>query len=182
MARPSKLTDKQWAEIEKRVPPLGNESMRSVAKEYGVSEGVIRKRVKTQTKPANELANQIARVELEFERLPIKTQVKVRTLADRLKGISEHLADAGERGAMTAHRLSSIANTEAMKIDEVNPLESMESLKGIAALTDLANKASTIGLNLLAANKEMVKAGMQDDPVLPVKVVVQIEDASQPEP
>lgn len=46
MARPSVLTDKQWADIEKRVPPLGTESIRSVAREYKVSEGVIRKGMK----------------------------------------------------------------------------------------------------------------------------------------
>lgn len=177
MARPSKLTEKQWAEVEKRVPPLGTESMRSVAKELGISEGVIRKRVKTHTKPVNALANQIAAAELEFESLPINTQVKVRTLADRLKGISEHLGGAGELGAMTAHRLSALANSEVQKVDDVNPLESMESLKGVAALTDLANKASVIGLNLLAANKDMMK-GLGAETPEPKQIVFTIADAS----
>jgi hypothetical protein len=48
-------------------------------------------------------------------------------------------------------------------------------------LCDLANKASTIGLNLLSANKEMVKAGMMEEPVQPVRIVIQVEDASLPE-
>jgi hypothetical protein len=157
MARPHKITEKQWTEIEKRIPPAGGESVRSVAKEYGVSEGVIRKRVKTHTKPINELANQIARTELEFERLPINTQVKVRTLADRLKGISEHLAGAAEMGAMTSHRLATIANTEVQKIDESDIAASEQQIKTVAALTELANRASVIGVGLLAANKEQMK-------------------------
>jgi hypothetical protein len=39
-----------------------------------------------------------------------------------------------------------------------------------------------MGLNLLAANKEQVKLVNQETPVTPVKVVIQVEDASVPEP
>ena len=79
MGRPSRFTEKQWSTIEKRV--LDGESIRSIAREYGVSEASIRKRVKTKTKPVKELANQLAKAELELERLPLSTQVKVLTLA-----------------------------------------------------------------------------------------------------
>lgn len=168
MGRPSKLTEKQWAEIERRVPPLGTESMRAVAKELGISEGVIRKRVNTRTKPETALANQIAATELAFEALPINTQVKVRTLADRLKGISEHLAGAAEMGAMTAHRLSTLANVEVQKIDDCNPLQSVEQLKGISVLTEMANKASVVGLGLMTANKEIVSKLGDQPPETPL--------------
>ena len=157
MARPLKLTEKQWKVIEQRIPPLGKESMRAIAREFCVSEGVIRRHVKAHTKPINVLANQLARAEIALESLPIKTQVKVRSLADSLKGISVHLAGAAEYGAMTAHRLASIANIEVQKVDETAPMESIDQLKGVAALTDLVNKASAVGLNLLAANKDMIK-------------------------
>lgn len=159
MARPSKLTEKQWTEIERRVPPAGNESIRSVAKEYGVSEGVIRKRVKTHTKPINALANQLAAAEMELEKLPLSTQCKVRTLADSLKGISENLAGAAEYGAMTAHKLAKVAHIQAAKISEhENDPVRPDDLKGIAALTNLANQASNIGIGLIAATKGQVKA------------------------
>lgn len=155
MSRPSKLSDKQWAEIERRVPPNGLESVRSVAKEFEISEGAIRQRISTHIKPIKILANQLAANEIELEKLPLATQLKVRSLADRLKGISTHLSSAAENGAMTAHRLSILANTEVQKIDDENPFSSIENLKGVAVLTELANKASMIGLNLLNANKDL---------------------------
>lgn len=157
MARPPALSEKEWADVIKRVPPLGKESIRSVAKEKGIAEGTIRRRVNTHEKPIAALANQIARVESEFERLPLKTQVKVRTLADELKGISEHLAWAAHNGAMTAHRLSQIANAQAQKLDDSGSLEeNAEALKLVMAMTKGANDSAQIGLNILAANKETV--------------------------
>lgn len=157
MARPPALSEKEWAEVIKRVPPLGNESIRSVAKEKGIAEGTIRRRVNTHEKPIAALANQMARVEAEFEKLPLNTQVKVRTLADELKGISEHLAGAAHNGAMTAHRLAQIANAKAQSLDDAGSLEeNSEALKSVLAMTKGANEAAQIGLNLLAANKETV--------------------------
>lgn len=153
MGRPSKLSERQWNYVEKRV--LSGESIRAIAKDTGVTEGAIRLRVNTHTKPVKELANQIARVEAEFERLPFSTQVKVRTLVDGLKGISQHLCQAAEFGAMTAHRFSSIAHIESNKIDDTAPLDDMEALKGISVLTRMANESSEIGMNLLKANKEV---------------------------
>jgi hypothetical protein len=120
---------------------------------------------------------------LALKALPISAQISAHNLADRLKSISAHLAGAADYGASTAHRLAGIANAQVAKIDDADPLgpESLESLKGISALTKLANESSTIAINLLSANKEMVKTAMQDEEVLPVQVIVQVEDASRPE-
>lgn len=154
MARPSKLTDKQWAAAERRVPPLGAESIRSVAKELGISEGALRKRVNTQVKPINALANQLATAEAEFERLPVSAQVKVRTLADKLKGISDDLASAASHGAATASKLARVANVHAEMLSEVaGDVPSPDDLRGIAALTNLANQAGALGMGLIAATK-----------------------------
>jgi hypothetical protein len=182
MGRKSSLTEKQWAEIERRL--LDGEAGRALAKEFGVSESAIRKRFGAQVKKIKDVANQLVATESAFKSLPIGAQISARTLADRLISISEHLAGAAEYGAATAHRLSGIAHNKVSEIDDAAPLneESLESLRGISVLTKMANESSTIGLNLLSANKEMVKASMQDTPVLPVKIVVQVEDASQPEP
>lgn len=166
MGRPSKLTDKQWNEVEKRV--LSGESVRKIAGEFKIAEGAIRQRVKTHTKPIKELANQMARVEAEFERLPLSTQVKVRTLADDLKGISQHLASAANYGAMTAHRLSAIAHVESSKIDDTAPLENIEALKGISALNKMANEAAGIGLNLIRANQDTVDRMNEIESVPPI--------------
>lgn len=75
-----------------------------------------------------------------------------------MRAISGHLAGAANYGAATAHRLAGIANAKVALIDDAAPLEakSLEELKGIAALTRMANEASHIPLNLLKANKEMI--------------------------
>lgn len=181
MGRKSALTEKQWQQIGERL--LKGDPGRVLAREYGVSEAAIRKRFGAQTKQIKDVANQLVAAETAFAALPISAQISARTLADELKEISSHLAGAARFGAATAHRLSGIANAQVAKIDDTEPLgaESLESLKGISALTKLANESSTIALNLLSANKEMVKSAMEDDDVQPVKIVVQVEDASRPE-
>lgn len=70
-----------------------------------------------------------------------------------------HLAGAAKFGSATAHRLSGIAHGKVAEIDDAAPLDekSLESLKGVAVLTKMANDASQIGVNLLAANKEMIR-------------------------
>jgi hypothetical protein len=182
MGRKSKLGDAQWEEIGRRLAK--GESTSALAKEYGVSKSVISARFSKRTETIKTVANQLVAAEIAFESLGIAEQISVRSLANELKDISLHLAGAAKFGAATAHRLSGIANAQVAKIDDADPLnnQSIESLKGISALTRLANESSTIGLNLLSANKEMVKAGMKDDPVQPVKIVVQVEDASIAEP
>ncbi len=89
--------------------------------------------------------------------LPISAQITAQNLAAKLRAISDNLASAAHYGAMTAHRLSGLAHGQLDKIDDASPLESAATLKGVAVLTKMANEASTIPLNLLAANKEAVK-------------------------
>ncbi len=156
MGRPSILTEKQWAAISKRL--LDGEAGRVLAREFGVSEAAIRKRFGAQNKEIKDVANQLVAAESAFKALPIGAQISARTLADRLISISDHLCGAAEYGAMTAHRLSGIAQSKALEIDDAAPLteDSLESLKGIAVLTRMANASSEIGVNLLRANKEAI--------------------------
>lgn len=155
MARPEALSDKNKDEVSKLL--ANGQSMRSIAKQFGVSEGVIRKCVNTQFNPIKEVANQIATAELAYEKFPVKTQVKIRILADDLKDISHHLASAAKFGAITSHRLLAIANSQVDKIDEVDPLLTEDVMKGVAVLTKIANESSVIGINLINANKEQIK-------------------------
>jgi len=166
MARPSKLTDAQWEKIGKRL--LAGESASSLAREFGVSKAAISGRFSERLKNVKDAANQIVAAESALSKLNVSEQLAARSLADDLKAISEHLAGAARYGAATAHRLSGIAHSKVAEIDDVDPLnvESMESLKGIAILTKMANTASEIPLNLLKANKEIVddmnKGGQED--------------------
>lgn len=157
MGRPSKLTDAQWAQIRKRL--LAGEKAADLAREYRVSPAAISTRVSKRIETVKTVANQLVAAEQALRSLPIAEQIETVSLADDLRAMSTHLAGAGKFGAATAHRLSGIANAKVQEIDDASPLnaESLESLKGVAVLTRLANDASTIAVNLLAANKDMVK-------------------------
>lgn len=156
MGRPSKLTDAQWEAIGKRL--LANESAASLAREFGVSKAVISARFSKRTETIKTVAKQIVDVERSLSFLNVSEQIAARSLADDLKAISEHLAGAARFGAATSHRLAGIAHNKVAEIDDARPLteESIESLKGIAVLTRMANSSSEIAINLLRANKETV--------------------------
>ena len=155
MGRKSSLTEKQWSEIERRL--IAGEKGRALAREFSVSEAVIRKRFGAQTKQIKDVANQLVAAETAFKALPISAQISARTLADELKEISMHLAGAARYGAATAHRLSGIAHNKAGEIDDAEPLDdkSRLALGDIAVLTRMANGAAEIGMNLLKASKDV---------------------------
>ena len=143
--RPSKLTPTQWEEVGKRL--CAGESAASLSREYGVSQATISQRFSELPKAA------IRKLGQELAAMPVRAQQAVISLADELRSISSHLAAAGRYGAATAHRLQALAHGEVQKIDDAAPLESIEALRGVQALTRLANDAASTGLNLLAANK-----------------------------
>ncbi len=135
---------------------LDGEDAWNLSKEFGVTYNAIKKRFGSVVNQIKTVANQIVAVENNFRNLPVSSQIEVVNLTAKLRSISEHAAGAAEFGMMTAHRLSMLANVEAEKIDDARPMESIEVLKGIAGLTDIANKSSQIGLSLLNANRETV--------------------------
>lgn len=179
MGRPSKLTEKQWDEIKRRI--ASGEKASDLAREYGVSKTAISARVSKRIETVKAIANQIVSADQALRALPVSEQLLTLTLVDDLKAISGHLAGAAKFGAATAHRLSGIANAKVQEIDDAAPLDaaSLEALKGVALLTRVANEASTIGVNLLAANKETVKDLNQQAKPLPQRVTVTVEDASE---
>lgn len=156
MGRPSKLTDAQWEAIGKAL--LAGESAASLAKKYGVSPANISARFSERVRNVKSVANQIVETERALSNLNFSEQMAARSLADDLKAISEHLAGAARFGSATAHRLAGIAHGKVAEIDDAAPLDetSIESLKGIAVLTKMANASSEIAINLLRANKETI--------------------------
>jgi hypothetical protein len=161
MARPSKLTPAQWAEVERRAAE--GESRRALAKEFGVDESAIRARVSTQTPRIKAVATQLAAAQTALAALPVSQQYTAMSLAEKLRNISSSLASAAELGAATAHRLHALANSEVAKVDDAEPMASLESLRNVGVLTKLANDSSHIALNLLAANKDRVKAADEEE-------------------
>jgi glucosamine 6-phosphate synthetase-like amidotransferase/phosphosugar isomerase protein len=161
MGRPSKLTQAQWDDIERRL--LSGETARALGREYEVSEAAIRKKfgahqkVSAQSSQVRTVAEKLAEANTALAALPPAQRPVAINLAEKLQNISTSLASAAENGAATAHRLSALANTEVAKIDDAKPLDSVESLKGVAVLTKLANESASIAINLLAANKDRMK-------------------------
>lgn len=157
MARPSKLTQKQWDAIERRL--LDGEKASDLAKEYGIDRAALTRRFAQQNKTVKDVANQLLAAEGALRALPVAQQINAINLADSLRSISGHLAGAANYGAATAHRLAGIANGRVSQIDDASPLDDkgITELKGIAVLTKMANEASEIGVNLLRANKETIE-------------------------
>ncbi len=155
MGRKSKLTDKQWSEIERRL--LQGEKPAALAKEYGVDRAAITRRFSQQVRNVKEVANQIVTTESALSALPVAQQFAAINLANELRAISTHLASAAKYGAMTAHRLAGIAHGQVEKVDDAEPEKSMDALNRIGALTKMANASSEIGVNLLRAHKEAIE-------------------------
>jgi hypothetical protein len=157
MARPSKLSPEQWQEIERRL--AANEKAADLAREFKVNQSQISRRVTQVSQKVREVAQVVAQAQTALAELPPAQQYNALTLAAKLRSISDSLASAAELGAKTAHRLHALANSEVGKVDDADPLaeDSVAALKGVSALTKLANDSASIALNLLAANKETVK-------------------------
>ncbi|MDP3164381.1 MAG: Hin recombinase [Hydrogenophaga sp.] len=160
MARPSKLTPAQWAEVERRAAE--GEGARALAKAFGVDEAAIRRRVNPQTPRIKEVAAKVVAARDALAELPVAQQYTALSLADKLRSISVSVASAAVLGARTGHRLHALANSEVSKVDDANPLQSIETLRNVGVLTKLGNDSLAPALNLLSANKDRIKA--EDDP------------------
>ncbi len=151
MARKSKLSEKQWADVERRM--LEGEPVRALAREYEVSETAIRARKSLVVSEIKDVANQLVAVQQRVRSMPISSQQTVQTLAQKLMSLSDSLLGAALHGAATAHRLNAIANGIVQQVDDAEPLKSMDALKAVAVIGKIANDSAAIGLNLVAANK-----------------------------
>jgi hypothetical protein len=147
--RPSKLTPQQWEEVGKRL--AAGEQSAKLAREFGVSKSTLSGRFSAFPH------QQVRKLGEELAALPVQAQNAAVSLADELRSVSRHLAAAARYGSATAHRLTALAHSEVQKIDDADPMSSVEALKGIHTFTRLANDAANIGMGLLAANKDMTK-------------------------
>lgn len=155
MARPSKLSPEQWALLEQRFQ--SGESARSLGREFGVDEAAIRRKFCRETPKVRDAAERLADGQRAVAALPAALQPVAIDLAAKLRNISTSLASAAELGAATAHRLHALANSEVAKVDDAQPMASLDSLRNVGVLTKLANDSSQLGVALLAANKEQIK-------------------------
>lgn len=137
-----------------------------MAKEFKVAYSTVHARVSGRSSEIKAVANQVIKAEERLFSLPVSDRVSAVSLIDDLRAISTHLAGAAKFGAMTAHKLSAIANEQSEFIDSAaTGEENAKALKSVMALTKTANEAAATGLNLLSANKEITKAAhAADDP------------------
>ncbi len=142
---------------------IEGEPIRALAREFGVSEAAIRGRKSSQVAEIKAVANQIVATERAVKALPIGAQITAHSLAAKLRSISDSLASAAELGAKTAHRLHSLANSEVGKVDDTDPLASVDKLRNVALLTKLGNDSAVIATNLMAANKDAAKRILDDE-------------------
>ena len=154
MRRPV-LSPAQRQEIQRRL--AAGAKVRQLAAEFGVSVGTISK-LNEHTEHVQKVAEQLAAAQTALEALPLAQQHTALSLAEKLRAISDNLAAAAMHGAATAHRLNALANSEVAKIDDAEPLQSLEALRGVGVLSKLANESASVALNLLAANRDRIPA------------------------
>ena len=157
MGRPSKLTDKQWAEIQQRL--LAGEKSRPLGREFGISDVAINKRFGSQNKQIKTVANQIVTAEQNLKALSVSSQIVAVSLADKLRAASMFLADSAVSGARTGAHLKAVAGFHAEMVTRNNAgdAEGAALQRVIAGLTQVANESEKTALNLIAANKETVR-------------------------
>lgn len=178
--RKSKLSPAQWGAIRDRLAQ--GESMVKLGKEFGIAPSRISERVSKSVTAIKDAAKQLVSADETLKALPISDRVSAINLAERLKSISNNLASAADFGARTAHKLNAMAHTKAEALDGYDPLANPEDVKSIAILTDMANNAGRMGVELLKANKDAVDTiNQRDDPITRIeRVIVQPPNRDRP--
>lgn len=161
MGRPSKLTTAQWEEVGRRL--LAGETASALGREFDISEAAIRKKfgshesVSAKSTKVRAVAEKLADANLALQALPPAQRSVAVDLAEELRTMSVSVARAANLGAKTGHRLHALANSEVAKVDDADPLASLETLRNVGVLTKLGNDSLAPALNILAANKDRVK-------------------------
>lgn len=157
MARPSKLTDKQWEEV-LRLHTQGATAA-ELGKRFKMDPTQISRRVSQAAKQIKSVAALVATGELALEKLPISQQGFARTMADAMKGINAHALQGAEDGMEASSKLLAMVNQRASKLSQDCDTE---ALRPIVALAETANKAAALGLGLMQANKGNQDAAPKD--------------------
>ena len=173
--RPPALTPEQQEEVRRRL--AAGEGVRALAAEFKVGKATIG-RLAGHAGRVREVAQKVAEAHMALAELPLAHQHQALSLAEKLRSISDNLAAAAMHGAATAHRLNALANAEVGKVDDAAPLESLEALRGVGALSKLANESASIALNLLAANKPTMERIAAPPPPEPAINATKLSDGT----
>lgn len=161
MGRPKALTEKQQQQV--IIRSMAGESNRSIARDLGVTEPIVRRIVSSQAKVIKSASNQIVAAEAEISRLPILSQNVARDYLADLRAISNNLARAALNGSASAAKLTEVAAKEIQKATASDEID-IEGMKIATALQKSANDAAMLGVQLIQANKDK-----NTDPPKPAK-------------
>lgn len=179
MGRKSKLNERQWAEVQRRM--LDGEPIRALAREFGVSEGSLRAQKSKRVETIKDVANQVVATECAIKSLDFDAQCAVNDYASKLRSMASNLLSAAHSGSVTSARLAAIAEKESQKINPDEPMESAEQLQAIAALNRLGNDAAQIGLQVLKVNQDAIKDAGDKNDRRKFGIKLRVEDASLPQ-
>lgn len=173
--RPPKLTPGQQEEVRRRLAQ--GEGVRVLAAEFGVGKATIG-RLAGHTGQVRKVAETLVAAQTALAALPVAQQHQALSLADKLRSISDNLAAAAMHGAATAHRLNALANAQVAKVDDVEPMKSIATLRDVGVLTKLANDSASVALNLLAANRPTVEKLNNPPPAAPSVDPLKLSDGT----
>ena len=149
--RPSKLTESQRSEIERRL--ANGESGRSLALEFNIGETTMRRNFAARVPKIKSIANRLASVENDMAELPVSAQATIRGLADNMKATCANLAAVTALNTRTAHRLAKMADKSMDKLEDPEAtLENREvEVLNLAAYGSLSHNLSRAGVSLVTA-------------------------------
>lgn len=174
------LTDAQLSEAWAR--HLSGESLESIAQSLGSSKSALSKAFAGRKTELQAIANEIVEADKKLKALPILEQKAVENFASILTDISFHLGHSAKYGARSSHRLSYIANLQAEKIDDADPMSTATNVQAFAVLNEQANEAAKTGINLIKANQAAVERINKDNeqPPAPKQIVFNVADGKKP--
>jgi hypothetical protein len=151
MRAKNKLTERQWANIERAILKDG-ESMNAMAKKYGIDESTVRHRVtKLKTEQVEEAAIKLAEGERAIRALKPIERVRARSLADMYIDLSYTLGEAASIGADVHLKMIKKASDIA---ETMGGEPSKDDVKMVMALSSTANSASKLAVDLMNVGKQ----------------------------
>lgn len=179
----SKLTESQWKDIIKR--KLAGEQTRPLAREYGISDTAINKRVGLQCLQIKETANHIVAAERGLLEMPVSLQVQTMDYAAELRAMSSHMIEAARDSAATSKNMARVARVKSNMVVD-NPVNDDDVelqgklVKEIKEYQGAANLAYQIPMGLLQVNKEnvprLINVPEEDIPENTKKIIEMTDD------
>ena len=146
MARTSKLSEKQWLEIERRLND--GESVRSLAREFKISPSAISARFSAQSEQIKKVSNQIVEANQALKALPISAQISVHNRTARLMAIQSATDDAAIAGSITSKRVSEAVQRRVNAQTDEELLDA-ENMRGVMAAGMVANTHAKLGIDVM---------------------------------